>query len=369
MTTIPNFNRMVGRDPNELNQLTTACGSKSGRAKVLDQNAAFYQAIIAAIYAKNKADYPPFGRMSDDEKTFHNTKLKYLIEAFMTLDLGGMHIVNATTGQQLTIKPNNTNSVGGGANMSRQPAYAQPVYGQPVYPQTQPVYPQPVYQQTQPVYAPQQPQQIQQSQIINGVINDAKRINNLRGKMPQDIQFLINFCDGNPENKFKLLQLANNFRWALDFACGSKNVTDYTAIKSNPDSKRIPLPNTNVTTRDTSTSSDVAITDPKIKAFQTEKLRCLFKAILDLEDLSGINMATLTKSGFNTLGTWTMNAARGIGRTITNPFATAKSTADSVRNLGRYGGGKRRDTKRKKYISRTYKRRPHRPKRRSIRRL
>ena len=90
MTTIPNFNRMVGRDPNELNQLTTACGSKSGRAKVLDQNAAFYQTIMGLIYTKNKWDYPPVGWMYDSQKVFQNTKLQYLLEAYRTFDLGGL---------------------------------------------------------------------------------------------------------------------------------------------------------------------------------------------------------------------------------------------------------------------------------------
>jgi hypothetical protein len=87
------------------------------------------------------------------------------------------------------------------------------------------------------------------------------------------------------------------------------------------------------------------ITSPEVKKFQTQKIRCLLRAIIDKGNLSQLGLYHLTKSGINTVGTWSANAARGTKRTFTNPSNTKKSMYDTL--FKKVGGRKRRTIKRK----------------------
>ena len=349
ITSIANFNRVVGKDPEEHQMLKETCNTPEGRANVLAQNAAFYQTIMGLIYTKNKWDYPPVGWMYDSQKVFQNTKLQYLLEAYRTFELGGLSYNSRsdtyTNTEQVKYNSSdlkqeaspNTVTGGGWFTSNNKQKVSTPdieltTPGDTPHPDTRTRTPNPII----PTY------QIK-PQYASEIRAQALALNNINGKNPGDLEKLNDFCT-SIERKVIYLTTANgSFKSALDTACGTKNAADYPGDFS-------------------------SITDPQTREFQTQKLRCIFQAILDIGQLGEVNSATVAKSGFNTLGTWTMNAARGTGRTIMNPLTTAKSTATSVKNVGKYGG-KRRNTKRKKSIRRTYKRRPHRPKRRSIRRL
>ena len=83
-------------------------------------------------------------------------------------------------------------------------------------------------------------------------------------------------------------------------------------------------------------------TSPDKKAFQDKKLKLLLQSIGESGDLSSIGMMQSAMSGFNTLGTWGANAARGTQRAVTSPSSTASSVGKSAKSMFGWGGRKRR---------------------------
>ena len=56
---------------------------------LLKHNFVFYGTIMAAIAAKNKLDFPPFGPRSDADKKFQNDKIKLLLQAIIEKTTSG----------------------------------------------------------------------------------------------------------------------------------------------------------------------------------------------------------------------------------------------------------------------------------------
>ena len=84
-TSIPNFNQLHGNDPQDIYKLQEALKKVDGYGALLDQNPAFVQAIISAVVAKNKLDYPPFGPTDPQKQVFQTLKIEGLIQAIQKL--------------------------------------------------------------------------------------------------------------------------------------------------------------------------------------------------------------------------------------------------------------------------------------------
>ena len=102
------LNLLYGNEPGALELLNELCSTPEGRSKIVEQNLAFYQGILAAIVAKNKSDYPK-GITDPTIKTFQTTKISCILRSiadqpdlagsgFLHLALSGVNTVGAWTG-------------------------------------------------------------------------------------------------------------------------------------------------------------------------------------------------------------------------------------------------------------------------------
>ena len=80
--------------------------------------------------------------------------------------------------------------------------------------------------------------------------------------------------------------------------------------------------------------------------YQTMKITKILEGLLSTYDFSmfgKLNMGNILQSGMETVGTWGMNTARGMNRTISQPRQTMSSTGTSLKRMfGMKNGGKRR---------------------------
>ncbi len=131
---------------------------------------------------------------------------------------------------------------------------------------------------------------------------------------PSDLQSL-NQLSNDKSGRQQLLAQNAAFKQAITTAIAAKNKLDYPpAGPTNPDKKK----------------------------FQDKKIKLLLQSIGESGDLSSIGMMQSAMSGFNTLGTWGANAARGTQRAVTAPSSTAASVGKSAKGWFGYGGKKRR---------------------------
>ena len=87
-TSIPNFNQLHGNETKDIFTLQESLKTIDGYSALLDQNPAFVQAIISAVVAKNKLDYPPFGPTDPQKQVFQTLKIEGLIQAIQKLYAG-----------------------------------------------------------------------------------------------------------------------------------------------------------------------------------------------------------------------------------------------------------------------------------------
>jgi len=102
------LNLLYGDEPGALNLLNELCSTKEGRSKIVKQNLAFYQGILAFIVAKNKLDYPK-GITNPTIEQFQTTKIRCILRSiadqpdlagsgFLHLAQSGVNTMGAWTG-------------------------------------------------------------------------------------------------------------------------------------------------------------------------------------------------------------------------------------------------------------------------------
>jgi hypothetical protein len=80
-----NWNRLHGT-PEDLEnfKMFVRCVNPMEVGKTMvNQNKAFVNSILTAIYAKNKLDYPPLGPMSESKQTFQAMKIVAILRAIL----------------------------------------------------------------------------------------------------------------------------------------------------------------------------------------------------------------------------------------------------------------------------------------------
>ena len=139
--------------------------------------------------------------------------------------------------------------------------------------------------------------------------------NRLNGSSPEDIKQLISFCS-TPEGRKKLLEQNALFSQSITMAIAAKNKADYPPLGP---------------------------TNPYKKSFQTIKIDALLKAYTENNKNSGsTGVGQSAMAGFNTIGTWGANAARGTQRAVTAPSSTASSVGKSLKGWFGMGGRKKK---------------------------
>lgn len=82
-TQLEGYQEFHYQKPENYNKLMDFNTPSGKEVLLLKHNAVFYQTILNAIAAKNKADFFPLGPRTDESKKFQNEKIKFLLEAII----------------------------------------------------------------------------------------------------------------------------------------------------------------------------------------------------------------------------------------------------------------------------------------------